>query len=92
MVYDFQGQEKRCIVVSTTLSERARARATPAVDARPPPLGLCDARRFNVALTRAQALCVVVRPPTNNNPQAASNRIRIEGCVQRGFFGNNQLF
>jgi superfamily I DNA and/or RNA helicase len=61
-VYDFQGAEMRVVIVSTTLSSRPFVGAAAAADgAALPPIGLLDARRFNVAVTRAKALCIVVR-------------------------------
>ena len=64
-IYDFQGSEKRCVIVTTVLSHVPKI---PGYDddggGDAPPIGLLDARRFNVAVTRAQALCVVVGHPT----------------------------
>ncbi|KAJ1445996.1 P-loop containing nucleoside triphosphate hydrolase protein [Pelagophyceae sp. CCMP2097] len=63
-VYDFQGAEMRVVIVSTTLSSRPFVGTASAVDgAALPPIGLLDARRFNVAITRAKALCIVVGHP-----------------------------
>ncbi|KAL4430622.1 hypothetical protein ABPG75_005878 [Micractinium tetrahymenae] len=64
-VDDYQGQDERCIFISTTLSKpESLAPAQPsgaAVDAH---LGFWGApRRFNVAVTRAKALLVVVGHP-----------------------------
>ncbi|CAN0359015.1 unnamed protein product, partial [Discosporangium mesarthrocarpum] len=56
-VEDFQGQESKVVILSTTLSRRHRMEK----EARIGFLG--DPKRFNVALTRAQALAVVVGNP-----------------------------
>lgn len=56
-VEDFQGGEEKVIIVSTTLSRRHRLEK----EARIGFLG--DPKKFNVALTRAQALAVVVGNP-----------------------------
>mmetsp|Transcript_13338 Transcript_13338/g.41138 ORF Transcript_13338/g.41138 Transcript_13338/m.41138 type:complete len:225 (+) Transcript_13338:467-1141(+) len=60
-IYDFQGTEKKCVIVSLTLTRRPSAAAE--TDAAALPVGLLGARRFNVAVTRAKALCVVVGHP-----------------------------
>lgn len=54
---DFQGGEKKIIVISTTLSKRHRAEKEAKIGF------LGDPKKFNVALTRAQALAVVVGNP-----------------------------
>ena len=58
-VEDFQGQETRIIVISTVLTKRMPTFEVNGV------LGLTgDHRRFNVAVTRGMALCVVVGQPS----------------------------
>lgn len=54
---DFQGGEKKVIVISTTLSRRHRVEKEAKIGF------LGDPKKFNVALTRAQALAVVVGNP-----------------------------
>lgn len=54
---DFQGGEKKIIIISTTLSRRHRVEREGKVGF------LGDPKKFNVALTRAQALAVVVGNP-----------------------------
>ncbi|CAM9319414.1 unnamed protein product [Chrysoparadoxa australica] len=56
-VEDYQGQERLVVIVSTVLSERHRTKK----DSRMGFLG--DPKRFNVALTRAKALAIVVGNP-----------------------------
>ncbi|CAN0465565.1 unnamed protein product, partial [Scytosiphon promiscuus] len=57
-VEDFQGGEKKIIIISTTLSRRHRVE-------REGKIGfLGDPKKFNVALTRAQALAVVRTTPS----------------------------
>ena len=58
-VDDYQGQEEKIIVISTTLTNRERLTSD-----REHSLGfMANPKRFNVALTRAMALCVVVGNP-----------------------------
>lgn len=54
---DFQGGEKKIIIISTTLSRRHRVEKEGKIGF------LGDPKKFNVALTRAQALAVVVGNP-----------------------------
>lgn len=56
-VEDFQGGEKKVIVISTTLSRRHRVEKEAKIGF------LGDPKKFNVALTRAQALAIVVGNP-----------------------------
>lgn len=56
-VEDFQGGEKKIIIISTTLSRRHRVEKEGKIGF------LGDPKKFNVALTRAQALAVVVGNP-----------------------------
>lgn len=56
-VEDFQGGEKKVVVISTTLSRRHRVEKEAKIGF------LGDPKKFNVALTRAQALAVVVGNP-----------------------------
>ncbi|KAG8898805.1 hypothetical protein FRB99_007144, partial [Tulasnella sp. 403] len=58
-VEEFQGQERKVIILTTTRSSRARLREDVKFS-----LGfLTDPRRMNVALTRAQAMLIVVGNP-----------------------------
>ena len=58
-VDDYQGQEEKIIIISTTLTNRERV----GVD-KDQSLGfMANPRRFNVALTRAMALCIIVGNP-----------------------------
>lgn len=58
-VDDYQGQEEKIIIISTTLTNRERV----SVD-KDHSLGfMANPRRFNVALTRAMALCIIVGNP-----------------------------
>ena len=59
---DFQGGEKKIVIISTTLSRRHRVEKEGKIGF------LGDPKKFNVALTRAQALAVVV-----GNPNLLSN-------------------
>ncbi len=55
-VEDFQGQEALCVIVSTVTSHRHNGKK----------IGLLgDKKLFNVSLTRAQALCIVVGNPAS---------------------------
>lgn len=56
-VEDFQGGEQKIIIISTTLSRRHRVEKEGKIGF------LGDPKKFNVALTRAQALAVVVGNP-----------------------------
>ncbi|CAN0124966.1 unnamed protein product, partial [Ectocarpus sp. 8 AP-2014] len=56
-VEDFQGGEKKIVIISTTLSKRHRVEKEGKIGF------LGDPKKFNVALTRAQALAVVVGNP-----------------------------
>ena len=71
-VEDYQGQEAKVIIISCVLSSRPRMldASGSGVGGRKggagglPPVGLLsDSRRFNVAVTRGQALCVVIGNP-----------------------------
>ena len=61
-IYDFQGCEHKVVIVTLTLSRQPTANRDEDDDSAPP-IGLLGARRFNVAVTRAKALCVVVGHP-----------------------------
>ena len=61
-IYDFQGCEHKVVIVTLTLSRQPIANRDEDDDSAPP-IGLLGARRFNVAVTRAKALCVVVGHP-----------------------------
>eukprot|EP00282_Hemiselmis_andersenii_P016290 CAMPEP_0114116218 /NCGR_PEP_ID=MMETSP0043_2-20121206/4382_1 /TAXON_ID=464988 /ORGANISM="Hemiselmis andersenii, Strain CCMP644" /LENGTH=606 /DNA_ID=CAMNT_0001208527 /DNA_START=46 /DNA_END=1866 /DNA_ORIENTATION=+ len=58
-VDDYQGQEERIIIISTTLTNRERL----STDKQHSVGFLGNPKRFNVALTRAMALCIVVGNP-----------------------------
>ena len=62
-IYDFQGCEYKVVIVSLTLSRQPGNNTRDEDDDSAPPIGLLGARRFNVAVTRAKALCVVVGHP-----------------------------
>ena len=57
---DYQGQETRVLLISTTLSN-APGSALPIASTQ---TLLGNSKAFNVAITRAQALCIVVGNPT----------------------------
>jgi hypothetical protein len=60
-VDDYQGQEERIIIISTTLSNSERLGKEEDTDSS---LGfLSNERRFNVAITRATSLCIIVGNP-----------------------------
>ena len=90
---DYQGQETRIVIVSTVLSCRLREWSSVGIEAdksptAPPsglsPNGLLDnARKFNVAVTRGQALCVVVGKPILLCADPYFKHY-MRGCVQRG--------
>ena len=58
-IEDYQGQENRVIIISTVLSSRV----IPFEDHEGNHALIGDFRRFNVAITRAIALCIVVGNP-----------------------------
>ena len=58
-IEDYQGQENKVIIISTVLSSRVKAFE----DHEGNHALIGDFRRFNVAITRAIALCVVVGNP-----------------------------
>ena len=61
-VDDYQGQEERIIIISTTLSNSERLGKAEDTDSNS--LGfLSNERRFNVAITRATSLCIIVGNP-----------------------------
>ena len=70
-VDDYQGQEERIIFISTVLSRpeslpggAALEAICPGMGAAPPDIGFWrNPKRFNVAITRAKALLVVVGHP-----------------------------
>ncbi|KAH8045394.1 helicase [Aureococcus anophagefferens] len=82
-IYDFQGSEKKCVIVTTVLSELPRFAEGELSDHAP--VGLLDARRFNVAVTRARALCVVVGHPGLLGA-AAYWKDLLEHCIDSGSY------
>ena len=82
-IYDFQGSEKKCVIVTTVLSELPRFAEGELGDHAP--IGLLDARRFNVAVTRARALCIVVGHPGLLGA-AAYWKDLLEHCIDSGSY------
>jgi len=80
-VEDFQGQEVKVIIISTVSSSRP-----PVLQEQNTAIGLLqDPRRFNVAVTRGQALCLVVGNPflLHTDP---SWREYMEFCDEHGAY------
>ena len=76
---DYQGQETRVLVISTTLSDAPGSAS--AVASTSTLLG--NAKAFNVAITRAQALCIAVgNPATLANDAHWCELVRF--CSERG--------
>jgi len=86
-VDDFQGQEARVVFISTTLSRVASLREEEAGSRKGATLGtlLSDQQRFCVAITRAQALLVVVGHPVLLL-EATTWRNLITHCAARGAY------
>ena len=97
-VEDYQGQETRIVIVSTVLSSRVREWSSVGIEHSPEgsenglttqvlglsPNGLLgNARKFNVAITRGQALCVVVGKPVLLCTDPYFKHY-VRACAQRG--------
>lgn len=79
-VEDFQGQEARVVIISTVLSARHP-------DEMREQLGfLGHPKRFNVAVTRAQALTIVVGNPFALMEDTAGWRQLLEYCAEHGSY------
>ncbi|CAK4679919.1 unnamed protein product [Aphanomyces euteiches] len=62
-VYNLQGQESKVCIISTVMSSMEVTASDYSKGNRPVPV-LSDFKSFNVAITRAQALCVVIGHPS----------------------------
>ena len=82
-VEDYQGQEMKVIIISTVLSARV-----PALETRGS-LGLFgDKKKFNVAISRGMALCIVVGQPYLLHADPCWREF-LEYCDQFGKINNN---
>ena len=76
---DYQGQETRVLLISTTLSDAPGSAS--AVASTSTLLG--NAKAFNVAITRAQALCIAVGNPTTLANDAHWCEL-VRFCIEHG--------
>ena len=83
-VDDYQGQEERVVFISTVLSRAASLPST-AADADAQVALWRNPRRFNVAVTRAKALLVVVGHPMVLLEDSCWREL-VRHCVARGAF------
>eukprot|EP00730_Choanoeca_flexa_P018713 TRINITY_DN9119_c0_g1_i1.p1 TRINITY_DN9119_c0_g1~~TRINITY_DN9119_c0_g1_i1.p1 ORF type:complete len:694 (+),score=142.71 TRINITY_DN9119_c0_g1_i1:125-2206(+) len=61
---DYQGQEERIIIISTTLTPEVMPSSAEPLPSQVGPIAIFKSpRRFNVAITRAKALCIVIGHP-----------------------------
>jgi superfamily I DNA and/or RNA helicase len=77
----FQGQEYRCIIISTVRSEKDKV----STDLRHNLGFVSNPKRFNVAMTRAQALLIVVGCPAILAVRFASNELNIAMSSKQHF-------
>ena len=81
-VYDFQGQEVKIVIISTVLTSGARIIRDECTNSEK--VGLFgDHRKFNVAVTRAMALCIVVGDPYMLCTDSSWKEY-IESCDRKG--------
>ncbi|ETV68410.1 hypothetical protein, variant 2 [Aphanomyces astaci] len=82
-VHNFQGQESKICILSTVMTSMDTISSCDYVKAERPIPVLSDYKSFNVALTRAQALCIVVGHPAVLSRHALW-RYMMGYCVRHG--------
>ncbi|RHY51328.1 hypothetical protein DYB38_001892 [Aphanomyces astaci] len=89
-VHNFQGQESKICILSTVMTSMDTISSCDYVKAERPIPVLSDYKSFNVALTRAQALCIVVGHPAVLSRHALW-RYMMGYCVRHGGYqGTNE--